>query len=331
MINEINELAWRDLEKTLPLYGSINARLILESVELYIGIDHDGYRHLLIVLDDLSDAFDDRRSRGLIVQGRLLTVNSSAERPFLDVMCSDKDGHKVFNMVVNDILQKLLRGAIYKDAVVSTIERWRKFWGGGLKKVLSEEQIKGLFGELWFMHFWLLPKRIDFLENWVGPQGARHDFEWQNVSIEAKTTSSVRGHIHRIHGIEQLDPPENGILYVYSLRIRKEGTAQNNLPLLIQKITTLLDPYPRLLELFEVRLSEAGYSPAHSDIYEGYRFRIIDERLYLVNSLFPRLTIDLLREGLPNGVERVDYDVNLEVCLDNIVTRFPHEFELVLQ
>lgn len=327
---EINEEVWYQLESKVPQFGALNARRIQADINMLIGIDHDGYRHILLELEDLNQAIRDNRSRGLSVQGRLLIVEDMPERPFLDVVCTDKDGHKVFNMVTTDILHKLAAGLKPSEAVIVTLNRWRKFWGGVSKQALSDEEVKGLFGELWFLLLWLLPKGLSHVEKWVGPTGARHDFEWTASAIEVKTTTSLRGHIHRIHGLEQLDPPESGALYLYSLRLRQEGTSSNTLPLLVHKITELLKPEPALLELFESRLAQAGYSPVHNDQYSDYRFRVIDERVYVVNNLFPRLTLDYFKDGLPHGVERIDYDINLEGCHDYILFTNPYNFDIDL-
>lgn len=86
---------------------------------------------------------------------------------------------------------------------------------------LSAEQMCGLFGELWFLLIWLLPRGIRRVQNRVGPTGARHDFSWPTITVEAKTTQSARGHVHRISGLDQLDPPCGGDLFLFSLRMRE--------------------------------------------------------------------------------------------------------------
>lgn len=327
MIKEINESSWNEVERIFPLYGLLSARRLQDGIDMLLALDHHGYRHILLGIEDLGQAVFDNQSRGITVQGRSLVIANEDERPFIDILCSEKDGHNVFNMVASDIFHKLISGIRPAEAVSTTLEKWRKFWGGASKNILSEEQIKGLFGELWFLLLWLLPQDVNYIDNWVGPTGARHDFEWLNMAVEVKTTTSIRGHIHRIHGLDQLDPPEDGDLYFFSLRIRQERTATNTLPLLIRRIETLLEPNLSLLELFELRLANAGYSPVHAEQYSEYRYRVVDERVYVVDNDFPRLSVDTLRGGIPNGVEKIDYDINLEVCRKNIVTSNPLNYK----
>jgi hypothetical protein len=177
---------------------------------------------------------------------------------------------------------------------------------------LRPEQVRGLFGELWFLLVWLLPHGSAMVEHWVGPTGARDDFQWPGVAVEVKATVSIRGHIHRINGIDQLDPPEGGSLRLFSLRMRDEPASANSLVSLQAGITVALAEAPEQLDLFESRLAAAGYSPAHADRYDEMRFRVVSERLYRVDDHFPRLSAASFVADVPRGVERVEYEINLE-------------------
>jgi hypothetical protein len=170
-----------------------------------------------------------------------------------------------------------------------------------------------LFAEVWFLTFWLVPKvpSLEAVNRWRGPFGARHDFEWPGRSIEVKATTSTRGGIHRIHGIDQLAPPESGDLLLFSLQLREEAGAAHSLPGVIADCRRKLDADDAALTTFETGLVEAGYSPAHDDEYARLRVRIVVQALYRVEGDFPRLTAVQLGRGLPSGVEHVDYEINL--------------------
>jgi hypothetical protein len=124
------------------------------------------------------------------------------------------------------------------EAVRETLARWRRFWGAVPAGGLRPDEIRGLFGELWFLLVWLLPHGSAGVEHWVGATGARDDFQWTGVAVEVKTTSSIRGHIHRINGIDQLDPPQDGSLRLFSLRLRDEPASTNSL----LSLTTTIRP-----------------------------------------------------------------------------------------
>ena len=71
----------------------------------------------------------------------------------------------------------------------------------------------------------------------------------------------MRGRVHRINGLNQLAPPENGELMFFSLRLREEGGASNTLPALVGTCRSLLEADAEALSGFESALVQVGYSP----------------------------------------------------------------------
>ena len=65
------------------------------------------------------------------------------------------------------------------------------------------------------------------------------------------------------------------------------------------------------LEKFESILVEAGYSPHHSDEYAKMRFHLIEEALFEVTEVFPRIRAQNFERGIPDGIERIEYEINL--------------------
>ena len=108
--------------------------------------------------------------------------------------------------------------------------------------------------------------------------------------------------------------------------MREEATASNTLLSLIETITAALGDDGEALDGFESRLVQTGYSPLEAERYGEVRFRVINERLYEVAEGFPRLSVASFVNGLPSGVERVEYEVDLDVCPDLIVATTPSEF-----
>lgn len=324
----IDEATWQDIEALRPERGMFRLKQLAIG-GLYIGIDGDGYRHLLLPLNHENEAYRDERSRGLLVQGKLIELNNEPERKaFLDVMCTASNGHSGMNLCSSDIVREVAAGDSSLTAVRKTLDKWRRFWGGVTSAVLSDDAVKGLFGELWFLVFWVLPRGTRHVTNWVGPGGSRHDFEWNTLSVEVKTTTSIRGHIHTINGLDQLQAPENGPLYLYSLRLRREQGAANSVPVLIDGIQNALQGEPWLFDSFNSKLALAGYSPVHRDYYAELRFRVVEERLFRVEDPFPRLTNSNFTQGLPQGIESLNYDVNLSGIVDRCLAKRPQDVDI---
>ena len=311
---------WRDIEARAVEPGALNARRLADAGGAVVAVDYQRRRHILLPLSSLDDGFSDSRSRGLLILPRMLEVEDAPATPFLDLCSTDPSSRDAFDVIANDLVTRLAKGMTAAEAASAVLAKWRRFWSIAPAEGLTPEEIRGLFGELWFVLVWLFPHGVDQVRHWVGPLGARHDFQWDGLSVEAKATNSVRGHIHRINGIDQLDPPESGQLMLYSVRLREEIAAANSLLTLVEGITNQLQNSAELLGLFEDRLAAANYSPLHAERYREIHFRIIDERLYRVADDFPRLSAASFVQGVPPGIERIEYEVNLETCQHLIVS-----------
>lgn len=323
---EITPESWRALPQGSSVFAELAAHPLSGVDGVYLAVDHDGARHLLLPATEGVDDLSDERSRGIRAATRPLSVQQQPERQFIDVLCAAVAGQDVFNLVGTAIVEQIEGGVDATDAVRTTLARWRRFWGASPAAGLTPHEVRGLFGELWFLAVWLLPQGHDQLGHWLGPTGARHDFQWPGLAIEAKATASARGHIHRINGLDQLEPPADGRLQVFSLRLREELTATNSVVTLVETVTTDLAGDADALTDFEARLMQAGYSAAEADRYGELRFRVINERLYDVSEDFPRLSAESFTDGVPDGIERVEYEVNLDGASELVVAASPGDF-----
>jgi hypothetical protein len=278
-----------------------------------LALDADGHRHILVPLAAAEPPLNDRRSRGLSVRTLELDVQGRTDRRrYIDVTTVDERGREALDLIARDMHDRL--GDKRTDAtetVAAVIGTWRRFWAAPSDSGLTREQEIGLFAELWFLRFWLFPRvgPVEAIRRWRGPFGSRHDFEWVGRSVEVKATASTRGLVHQIHGLDQLQDPENGSLTLFSLRVREEGGAGNTLPVLFESCSNAIGTAADILTAFEAAVAAAGYSPSPVSGRDDLRLRVIEEHLYKVRDDFPRLTSATLHQS--RGVERIDYDINL--------------------
>jgi Putative PD-(D/E)XK family member, (DUF4420) len=319
--------SWRPLPSRSGTHSELAAEAISDLSGAFLAIDHDGTHHLLLAVDGDVEPINDERSRGIRAVTRPLSVQGQRERHFIDVLCAAGIGQDVFNLVVTAILEHMQQSDNAPEAVLSTLARWRRFWNPSPESGLTGEEVRGLFGELWFLALWLLPHGHGQIGHWLGPTGTRHDFQWPALAIEAKATTSVRGHIHRINGLDQLETPAGCRLWLFSLRMREETTASNSIVTLIESITSKLEGDSEALDIFETRLTQTGYSAAEIERYSELRFRVINERLYEVVENFPRISDASFADGLPEGIERVEYEINLDACPRAMIADSPSGFE----
>lgn len=295
---------------------------------LLAGIDAAGRRHLLILLRPTDADFLDSQSRGIGVITQELAIPDHTPGRYLDITCLDTSGYETFNLIGGELATQLSGSEeIASQVVTRVLAKWRRFWGQAPRHLLSLEEQLGLFAELWFLRVWLIPMvgLSEAVQRWRGPFGSRHDFEWAGKSVEVKATASVHERVHRIHGLDQLLPPEAGVLLLFSQRLREEAGATNSLPNLVALCREQLVGEPHILSQFEGALIQVGYSIADADEYSQLRLRVVEEGLYQVQADFPRLTKSELRDGLLPGVRDVNYEIILDGFAHLCLARLPEE------
>lgn len=322
------DFPWSKLRDEHRDRGDLAARPALPEVTAYLmaALDYEGRRHLLLPLNPGQEGINDQSTRGISVETRELVLSGKSRTQYIDIMCRDAGGHDAFDLVGRDIARSLGPSPANLPATVAQVlERWRYFWSTGPHIGLGKEQLLGLFGEVWFLTNWLIPLAgPSALTRWVGPAGRHHDFQWVGRAVEVKTTTA-RNRVHQIHGIEQLAAPENGELYLFSLRLIEEQGATNTLPTLISTCTRRLGADVTLLGRFDSLLAQAGYFPAHAAQYEEVRLRVVEEALFHVDGDFPRIIQASFASGVPQGVERLEYRINLDTFDRLRVARIPEE------
>jgi len=315
-ITPIEQVVWARLEAAPPRGDALVARLAVpeRSSVVLAAVDADGRRHILIRLESLDEGIDDLDSRGIAVTTRDLRVSGHPTLRHIDLTCQDPTGHDALDLIGGEIALRLAEGRqTAAESVRSVLAKWRRFWARAPRNVLTKSEQIGLYAELWFLRFWLIERvAIDeAIARWRGPFGARHDFEWAGRSVEVKGTTSVRGIVHRINGIEQLAPPESGELLLFSLQLRDEGGALRNLPALIDSCRVAASVNDVAAARLEAALVAAGYTDVHRKEYDTVRLRTVREGLYRVEGSFPRITEEQFEPALSAGVVHVEYDVNL--------------------
>lgn len=327
-MNPIPADIWRQVERLRPTGDELVARVALPEVtsRLLVSIDARGRRHLLVSLRQDDDAYKDVNSRGLSVVTHELIISGGGPKWYINVACEDSVGHPMLDLIGGEIAERLQADADTPAVIVSRVlGKWRRFWGQLPQQMLTREAQIGLFSELWFLTYWLIPAVgiAAAVRRWRGPHGARHDFEHIGLSIEVKGSTSTRGRIFKINGIRQLEPPEDGRLLLFGLRLREEAGASNSLPMLVDECRRSVSADADAEGLLDTGLIAAGYLPVHADEYSKSHWRVVEELLVDVRDEFPRIVDSCFQGGVPPGVEELEYSINLGAFDRLVVGRRP--------
>lgn len=188
--------------------------------------------------------------------------------------------------------------------IVNRYNQWKKMFYGS-SKLLNENEIIGLIGELMFLKTFAIGKygTTAGLSGWSGPEPTHKDFSYGDDWFEIKTINSFKNSIF-ISSIEQLDSENDGRLIVYRMEKMSpcfNGVSLNKLVGDIMQSLALDTDKDILIE----KLKQVGY--AYNEVYDNYVYNYISFDAYLVNSDFPRLKAD----RLPVGIGKVQYEVLL--------------------
>lgn len=290
---------------------------------LAVAVDHSGHRHVLVPIHAHRKVRPGLDGPVLRLIKRALE-DEETYQTYADLACLRDDLNDLFTELCVDVL-----GAVEElpdnpvKALYRVLDRWKAlFQAQGAP--LGPEQVAGLFGELMVLGR-LLEKDPSAHRLWRGPAGHRHDFTTGVTAVEVKATTIGEGRRPRIHGLDQLEAPENGTLCLAWFRLQRTSRNGGGIAFtdLIDRTLRLCDDEAALLDL----LAAVGYRPTDSSRYHDMRFVISEERWYQVGPGFPGLTAQaLVKAGVPISVLDVEYtiDVSGEAPAPMPAAQIPH-------
>lgn len=283
---------------------------------VWLSLDSEGRRCVLLRNDTSrpkgSIFFE---TKGVVAFVDDLQLAEQSTSSFIVVACRDYRYWEPFLAFAESVREE--RRESSEDNVALTLRvlrTWQWLWKMDPSN-LSREAAIGLIGELWFLIRWADIQRS--LETWCGPEGNVHDFVGCGVSIEVKTSqsSSTRSPVHRISSLQQLTPPQNGSLYLFSIVIAPDKTAGNTLSKLVAIGLDKLDGEPYRREMFLEKLSQVGWAAPLSKQFD-FSFRVVSEQLHRVDESFPALTASSFINEIPSEVTGISYSLDLSACAE---------------
>jgi len=329
-MNVIEESLWSQIQK--PLGEELHAKHIFYDLsnKFFIALDRLGFRHILIESNAEIHSPLTVQFKGVQVSIRELAVSGGSQKEYIDLLCREPSGYHIFNSIGGEITQKIAEIGEDSDSIgiiTAILAKWKQFWGSFPQDILTVEEQVGLFGELFFLRYWLLPRYgKQVVLAWEGPNGERHDFILGDRSYEVKTSTSSRGHVHRINGVDQLEELPVGCLYFSSFWIRQNEHAEYSLISLIESCRKYLEPDIEIYSAFNLLLSRSGYSEIQRAEYEKRKYETLESALFLVDDQFPKITRSSFSTRFPAQIEELDYLLNLNSYLEKSLCSSGEEF-----
>jgi hypothetical protein len=305
-MTRVEEL-WRDVAAPGAQHGVFRRVDENHPLDLYAGVDVEGRHVLMLVTHRSPPAIPSPGAVEVLCNQRGdcdWAVIFRLARPALDELF----GRLCQDLVDNSRAATKDHGA---DIVLRRLSRWRKLLELGQQNTLSDRELRGLVGELWFLDTVAMP-RVGIeagVAGWNGPLGAPQDFLIDGLLVEVKTIPPGK-HDVSISCVEQLDGGTTP-LFLAVVQLVPADAAQPEAftpSSLVQRLRATVEVSARASNEFELRLAEAGYTDAEE--YARAWFRVTECRYYCVRDGFPRI----VRDGLAAGVTAVSYEIDLQEC-----------------
>lgn len=271
-------------------------------LDIFVGYNEDGFPRMAI-----TDIGDMKR----IESSKAIDVKIYRKLSGKVYICFDLLNQSVYSLFLtfcSDIIFSTRN--IKKQNIVEFITRrwdmWRTMFKKPYSNLLTENEIKGLIGELIFLKFYMIPKYGEILavESWMGPNMLHKDYEIYNTWYEIKSINSSSLTV-KISSVEQLDSQEIGELVIVKMdKSNSQVEMCVTLNRLVDEIQNLIKDFDTKIK-FTCKLGEIGYYL--DEEYDSYNYKILDIDRYIVNNEFPKV----IKDSLKDGIVRVSYEIAL--------------------
>lgn len=233
-------------------------------------------------------------------------------KKFLLILLLNKQHKDIFSTLCEDLIFGVSDVSTEQTLVEKLLERlakWQSLFEKVGKQGLSDEAQRGLYGEIYFLRFFLTnnSNKNYCVKSWLGPEKSIQDFQYSNWAVEVKTTHGNNHQKIHITSERQLDDSIIEKIFLFHLSLDVRVGNGESLNIIIDEVSELLNDNTMASNLFKLKLLESGYYDIHKPLYDERGYTIRQENIYRVTGNFPRIT----ENQIPIGVGDVRYSIVL--------------------
>ena len=268
-------------------------RITEDSVpDLFLANDEDGYRCLLLFLPEKVDV------KLKDIDKNKLLISFLPSKGIVLIKLKDYDFKDLFDDLILSIYSKINLISEPIDAskeFIKTFYKWALFFEDKKVKKLGEEQIQGLFGELFILSEYL--KKPDqsnvnvILDSWKGLYDAANDFEFdlKNVEVKSKKESIL---FVKISSEFQLEKKLDKDLELLVVSLKLDLIEGRSLHDMILEIVKLIRKNHGDLSILFQALNQKGLNTENLKQYNNYKYIVIKTESFDAGiDSFPKLTV----------------------------------------
>lgn len=276
--------------------------------DLFIAVDTAGHRCLLLFLSE-----DVRvRTKGKTKNNLILSYFPS--KRLLSIELKDFDFNDLFNDLVLSIYSKvktITDSESASEEFASAFNKWSVFFDDIPSSKLTQEQVQGLFGELFVLDEFL--RRANSLNinatlrAWKGLYDASNDFEFAQKNVEVKTKEETRLFV-KISSEFQLEEELDKGLELRVISVVFDLIEGKSIHDLIKGIIQCTRSKGGDLGIIYHALSQKELTVEAFKEYNNYRFGVKNSKTYDCTIIgFPKLS----SANIPNQISSLTYDLRV--------------------
>lgn len=251
-----------------------------------------------------------------------LSLELFSETKWVVLTLLDEQYNDLFDDLIFSIYDKISsipEPPRYVSEFLKIYYKWSEFFQENQTNGLSDDNVRGIFGELMVLDE-LLKTTVsaeinNTLNSWKGPYDTGHDFIGEQKNIEVKTKINSVVHV-RISSEFQLQPELGKELELMVVNIELDplnGISLKDIVAVIKdRVVSKLGDYTILLK----SLSQKGLTIRNLTNYDHLKFSALNLVTYSVGVDFPRL----IRTNLPDAINTVSYKLNLGLIQQYIIS-----------
>lgn len=251
-----------------------------------------------------------------------LTLDIFKDTNYIVIQLTDNNFYDLFNDLIISLYHKIKQISNvneYSKELVQTFYKWSEFFDDRKSDLLSEEAIKGLFGELLVLKILIMERdriEINFILNsWKGPYDKATDFELENKDLEVKTKSPTGVDV-KISSEFQLEVSQGKGLELFVVSLLSDFTVGIHIKDLILEIKKIVQEYSGDSSILWKALSQKNITAKNVSEYDRYRFKPINWISFnCADENFPKLS----RSNIPVEISGLKYTLRTNLLSSFII------------
>lgn len=300
---------WRMLEEQKLIEYNVSGKNILldPRFDIFLKKDSKGSYSISILSNYVLDEELDIDMYGIVVK-TMIDKDVDNNKKSIVIQNTNSNNIDIFMAFSSSLYEKAVSNPnlMLFDLIRETLNDYKEYFKG-TKNILSDVEQQGLFGELYYIleH---IEENPNIIKNWEGVHKNKHDFVFENNSVEIKTTKNQTRLDIRISNENQLDNSYVDKLELVVYRLEKIAVGKTIYDLYNQILSKLLSKY---INEFKAKMIKVGFNV--NDLEGLCHFRLVERFDFVVNEDFPKI-------DKSNLLDRV-FDVKYMISLDGLESK----------